>query len=291
MAVVLRGAVGAAAVRLFPGAQAKEGRRSAARRDGPVAALVPPSRLRRRCRGEPVAPAVRSRDDPDRLAFIHRRRVHVGEEYKSLHGFYTGAQRTMKRIAPNDVGARIGHFRLLPASLRRKFVGRAPAAGTELIRTGAPCPSAFRTGTCRPRPAAVPRNPGRNPQPSLATAGPAKELQEARCPRAAPAGAGSVVAVGGRRQRPWSTSERTLAPRCSRGQRRRALPPDPPLGGEASTAPRRHGRRRSRHPLGSRSCPWARALPRTQHSESSNISRRDMTTSRTCNVSFNDSKK
>ena len=30
---------------------------------------------------------------------------------ESLHGFYTGAQRTMKRIAPNDVGAKgIGHF-------------------------------------------------------------------------------------------------------------------------------------------------------------------------------------
>ena len=30
---------------------------------------------------------------------------------ESLHGFYTGAQRTMKRSAPNDVGAKgIGHF-------------------------------------------------------------------------------------------------------------------------------------------------------------------------------------
>lgn len=30
---------------------------------------------------------------------------------ESLHGFYTGAQRTMKRIAPQDIGARhIGHF-------------------------------------------------------------------------------------------------------------------------------------------------------------------------------------
>ena len=30
---------------------------------------------------------------------------------ESIHGFYTGAPRTMKRIAPQDIGAaRIGHF-------------------------------------------------------------------------------------------------------------------------------------------------------------------------------------
>ena len=30
---------------------------------------------------------------------------------ESIHGFYSGAERKMKRIAPQDVGARrIGHF-------------------------------------------------------------------------------------------------------------------------------------------------------------------------------------
>ena len=30
---------------------------------------------------------------------------------ESIHGFYSGAPRTMKRIAPRDIGAqRIGHF-------------------------------------------------------------------------------------------------------------------------------------------------------------------------------------
>ena len=30
---------------------------------------------------------------------------------ESIHGFYSGAPRTMKRIAPQDIGAkRIGHF-------------------------------------------------------------------------------------------------------------------------------------------------------------------------------------
>jgi predicted alpha/beta hydrolase len=37
---------------------------------------------------------------------------------ESIHSFYTGAQRTMKRIAPRDVGvARIGHFGFFRAAL------------------------------------------------------------------------------------------------------------------------------------------------------------------------------
>ncbi len=40
---------------------------------------------------------------------------------ESLHGFYTQAERTMKRISPKDIGVKhIGTLRLLPASLCRK---------------------------------------------------------------------------------------------------------------------------------------------------------------------------
>ena len=38
---------------------------------------------------------------------------------ESLHGFYTNAPRTMKRIAPTDIGARrIGHFGFFRSEFR-----------------------------------------------------------------------------------------------------------------------------------------------------------------------------
>lgn len=38
---------------------------------------------------------------------------------ESIHGFYTGAERTMRRLSPGDVGvARIGHFGFFRAEMR-----------------------------------------------------------------------------------------------------------------------------------------------------------------------------
>ena len=246
----------------------------------PVAALVPIATTPSVSRGT-GAPAVRGRDGTDRLVSFTDDEFMSAKNTESLHGFCHRRPTHDETHRPRDVGAKGSDTSVSSGIASPKVCGQAPAAGTELIRTGAPCP-AFRTDIFRPRPSlAVPR-PSRTQ-----SAAEAWRRQDQRrvagspLPEGSARQGGSVVAVRGvpPKQRRGHLSGTDGAPRwrsfpADGDARRRTL-----LGSEAGTAKppaRTTAAATVREPL----LPCARGLPEMQHSESSNISTRDMTTSR-----------